>query len=253
MATPVLWHFPISHFNEKVRWALDWKGVPHVRQVLGPTYLPRALLATGQPRLPILFLDGRAIADSTRIIAALEERYPEKPLFPADPDERRRALAFEDYLDEEVGHAVRTALIGPAFKRDPAAAIRVLTTGMPAGHERTILIASRVFRAFYRSRHDINDATIAASRGKIAAAHDRVEAELSPAGCLAGDRFTVAALTAAALLGVLVAPPELQYQPPPPLPAEFMEYRAELANRPAMQWVAEVYRRHRGRSAEVVA
>jgi len=23
---PVLWHFPISHYNEKARWALDWKG-----------------------------------------------------------------------------------------------------------------------------------------------------------------------------------------------------------------------------------
>src|SRR5207245_1904438 len=25
---PVLWHFPISHYNEKARWALDWKGIP---------------------------------------------------------------------------------------------------------------------------------------------------------------------------------------------------------------------------------
>jgi len=24
---PVLWHFPISHYNEKARWALDWKGI----------------------------------------------------------------------------------------------------------------------------------------------------------------------------------------------------------------------------------
>ncbi len=56
MTTPVLWHFPISHFNEKVRWALDWKGVPHVRRALGASYLPRALWATGQPHLPILFV-----------------------------------------------------------------------------------------------------------------------------------------------------------------------------------------------------
>ena len=147
------------------------------------------MLATGQPRLPILFLDGRAIADSTRIIAALEERYPERPLYPADPEERRRALALEDFLDEELGHAVRTALLGPAFKRDPAAAIRVITTGMPASNARMMLAGSSVFRAFYRSRHAINDATIAASRAKIGAAIDRVEAELGPSGCLAGDRF----------------------------------------------------------------
>lgn len=29
MQTPLLWHFAISHFTEKARWALDWKGIPH--------------------------------------------------------------------------------------------------------------------------------------------------------------------------------------------------------------------------------
>ena len=59
---PVLWHFPISHFNEKARWALDWKRIPHVLRALALSYVPRALWATGQAKLPILFLDGKAIA-----------------------------------------------------------------------------------------------------------------------------------------------------------------------------------------------
>ena len=84
METPLLWHIPLSHFNEKVRWALDYKGIAHRRRVLGPDYLIRAWRATGQGKLPILWLDGRAIADSTRIIAALEERFPELPLIPRE-------------------------------------------------------------------------------------------------------------------------------------------------------------------------
>jgi hypothetical protein len=36
MDTPLLWHIPLSHFNEKARWALDYKGIAHRRQVLGP-------------------------------------------------------------------------------------------------------------------------------------------------------------------------------------------------------------------------
>src|SRR5262245_9222949 len=36
MDTPLLWHIPLSHYSEKVRWALDYKGIPHRRQVLGP-------------------------------------------------------------------------------------------------------------------------------------------------------------------------------------------------------------------------
>ncbi len=53
---PVLWHFPISHYNEKARWALDWKGIPHVRRALAMSYVPRALWTTGQAKLPILHL-----------------------------------------------------------------------------------------------------------------------------------------------------------------------------------------------------
>ena len=33
---PVLWHLEISHYNEKVRWALDYKSVAHVRRAVTP-------------------------------------------------------------------------------------------------------------------------------------------------------------------------------------------------------------------------
>jgi hypothetical protein len=42
MDTPLLWHIPLSHYSEKVRWALDYKGIAHRRRVLGPDYLIRA-------------------------------------------------------------------------------------------------------------------------------------------------------------------------------------------------------------------
>ena len=72
MSVPLLWHFPISHFNEKVRWALNWKRVPHRREALSASYPFRAWWATGHVTLPVLHLGGRAIRDSTAILAALE-------------------------------------------------------------------------------------------------------------------------------------------------------------------------------------
>ena len=36
MDTPLLWHIPLSHFNEKVRWALDYKRIPHTRRSMLP-------------------------------------------------------------------------------------------------------------------------------------------------------------------------------------------------------------------------
>ena len=49
---------------------------------------------------------------------------------------------------------------------------------------------------------------------KVAAGLDRIVGELGSSGYLAGSRFTVADLTAAALLFPLARPAELQYDYP---------------------------------------
>ena len=111
MTPPVLWQFRFSHFNEKARWALDWKGIAHVRRSLLPGFhVPRVLWMTGQRSLPVLVLDRETIHDSTRIIERLERLRPEPALYPADAGARRRALALEDFFDEELGPHVRRAL-----------------------------------------------------------------------------------------------------------------------------------------------
>ncbi len=249
--TPLLWHIPLSHYNEKVRWTLDYKGVAHRRQVVRSDYLWRAWRATGQGKLPILFLDGRAIADSTAIIAALEARYPEPALYPRDPAARARALALEDWLDEQVGPAVRAAIVTPLFQHDPDTALRLLMTGMGDQAYRTLRPLLRVFPAFYRFRHRITAAHLERDRATVAAALDRIEAERQPSGYLVGDAFTVADLTAAAMFAALLELPEIQYPVRVPLPASHREYRDSLARHPAARWIADIYRRHRGQSAEV--
>ena len=60
MEPPLLWHIPLSHFSEKVRWALDHKGIAHRRKRVGSNYLFKAWRATGHRTLPFLFLDARA-------------------------------------------------------------------------------------------------------------------------------------------------------------------------------------------------
>src|SRR5262249_3805141 len=105
---PVLWQFRASHFNEKARWALDWKGVRHERRSLLPgPHAPVVLWLTGQKSVPVLRLDGAMITDSTRIAPAPEERHPDPPLYPSDPALRRRALELEDFCDEEIGPHLR--------------------------------------------------------------------------------------------------------------------------------------------------
>jgi glutathione S-transferase len=251
MDTPLLWHIPLSHFSEKVRWALDYKGIAHRRRVLGPDYLIRVWRATGQGKLPVLWLDGRAIADSTRIIAALEEHYPEPPLYPGDSATRQRALALEDDLDDTLGPALRAAIVTPLFRHDPDIALRVLTTGMGPKAYRTLRPLLRIFPSFYRFRHSISESNLERDRAVVAAALDRIERAREGRAYLVGEAFTVADLTAAALLGALLQPPEMQYPLKVELPLYLRDYRATLLQHPAAQWAARIYRLHRGSSAEV--
>jgi glutathione S-transferase len=251
MDTPALWHIPFSHYSEKVRWALDYKGIAHRRRVLGSDYLIKVWRATGQGKLPVLWLDGRAIADSTRIIAALEEHYPEPPLYPRDTAARQRALALEDDLDETLGPSLRAAFVTPLFRHDPDIALRVLTTGMGSKAYPGLRRVLRVFPWFYRLRHKISESNLERDRATVAAALDRIEQARQGRAYLVNEAFSVADLTVAALLGPLLQPPEIQYPMQVELPAYLEDYRSMLLRHPAAHWAAGIYRLHRGHSAEI--
>ena len=90
-----------------------------------------------------------------------------------------------------------------------------------------------------------------AARQRTIGAMDRIAAEIQPSGYLVGDRFTVADLTAAALLAPLVMPKEFPYQPRTPVPKPFLEAREKLVDHPAFRWTAGIYGRHRGKSAAI--
>lgn len=252
MSEPLLWHFPISHYNEKVRWALDWKRVPHRRVVLSASYLWRARRATGRATLPVLQLDGRAIGDSTAIIAALEARYPDPPLYPRDAALRRRALELEDWFDEEIGHPVRT-LVVPALMEQGGAArtADVMMRGMHPGVRRFFRVVHPLFRRFYYARHGIDAASRAAAARIVKSGFERVAREAVRSGYLAGDAFSVADLTAASLLAPIVRPRGSIWAEIGDYPEPVELLILELRGTPAYRWVDEMYRRHRGESAEI--
>jgi glutathione S-transferase len=250
MDTPVLWQFTSSHFNEKARWALDYKRVRHTRRSLVPGFHVFTIKRmTGKTHVPVLQLDGKTISDSSRIIEELERAFPEPPLYPADADERRRALELEEYFDEELGPYIRRWLFHlmlpyPEFIRALFVSHASRTTQL--AHRAMTPLVGRVMRR----QMNISPATAEVARGKTIAAMDRLEKELRPSGYMAADRFTVADLTAAALLSPLVRPPEFPYRTSIAIPKPLAELRESLSAHPAFQWTLRTYRQNRGESAE---
>jgi glutathione S-transferase len=253
--TPVLWHLEISHYNEKARWALDYKGAEHVRRAVTPALQEvRARRLRAGRTVPILEMNGRAIGDSTKIIEAIERRWPEPPLYPADQEERSRALELEDYFDEECGPDIRRVLFADNLTEPDK--FRALLYG--ADHPRMVGLVtalSPLFSQVVKRSFRIRPETVEQSREKVRAAFDRLEAEVGPSGYLVGESFTVADLTAASILAIIVVPPEFPYikLPPDERTAESRRFRDSLKDRPGFTWVEDMYARHRGASAAVAS
>lgn len=94
-----------SHYVEKVRWALDFKGLSW-RAIDVVAYRKDEMRRFPCAQTVPLINDvatGTAISDSSPIMRYLDETYPEHPLFPDDPVERERAWQWMLRLDSTLG------------------------------------------------------------------------------------------------------------------------------------------------------
>jgi glutathione S-transferase len=245
---PTLWQIDVSHYSEKARWALAWKGVEHRRRSPVPgAHMVVALWLTrgAHYTFPVLSLDGRRIGDSTAIVAALEERYPDPPLYPADVAERRRALELEEFFDEELGPPIRQ-LAWHELGNDPETFEALMEETAPGPMARMSRASATYGRIFTRLRFRAgSDEGAEQARRKVLAALDRLEQELGEGEYLVGERFSVADLTAASLFYPLAQPEEGPI-PPGRLSAKgFERFREPLLERRGIKWVKEMFRRHR--------
>lgn len=242
----VLYQFAFSHYNEKVRWALDFKGLPREDRPLLPGFHARSVARrSGGPTSTPLLLDGqRAVSGSAAILEHLEARKPSPALFPEGPAEREEAARWVAWLDDEVGPAVRLALFHELLA-DTAYASRIFTTGQPAWK-------GALYRALFprmvpmlRERMSITEEHAAEARETIARALERVAQASAASGHLVGDRFGVADLTAGALLFPLYFPAQLGFELPAGRSASMEGWLARWRGSPGEAWVRALWRKYR--------
>lgn len=247
-----LLQFPYSPYNEKARWALDFKRVPHRRS----NYLPGPHIRTikkltGQSQTPVLHMDGNYICGSARILDELERRFPAPALYPGDPAERMKALKIQNHIDIEVGPKVRLALFSVMIE-EPGYMSRILTEGhSPAA--RLLYRASFPFakglirKANGLTGQDVIDEAFLLTRRAL----DEVWAMVANDGHTVAGQFTVADLAVAAILAPLADPPHPAMSRPKPMPPRLQDFLSEWRVHPAIEWVIATYRAHRPPSAEV--
>lgn len=100
----VLYRMAISHPSAAVRKMLELKRVEYELVEVVPLGQRLHLRLAGfrGGTVPALKLDGRKIQGSRAIAGALDERWPDPPLFPADAEFRARVQEAERWGEEEL-------------------------------------------------------------------------------------------------------------------------------------------------------
>ena len=95
-----LYRFPYSTNVERVALALAYKGIEVESVQVDPNDRSDVVRVSGQELVPVLVDGERVLFDSPVILAHLEERFPEPPLYPTDPARRAEVQVFLDWFNQ---------------------------------------------------------------------------------------------------------------------------------------------------------
>ncbi|MGH8512437.1 MAG: glutathione S-transferase family protein [Gammaproteobacteria bacterium] len=242
-----LYQFECSHYCEKARWALDYKGLAYRTRNLipGPHRLVTERLAP-RSHVPILVDGERVVQGSYEIIDYLDKRCPGARLTPAGASAAQEAHEWERYLDREIGVAIRCWFYFHALP-ERKLATRFLLQGAPWYGAPLYALIFPVVRRAMRSLMRIDAENAARSESQLRTALVHLNEALRGRRYLAGPGgFSRADLTACALLAPLCLPNAAYARD---LPKAVVAFRAEHEADPFFGWVIETYGRYRHRDA----
>jgi glutathione S-transferase len=250
MGVATLVTISFSHFCEKARWGLDRAGVRYVEEAHMPGFHRLAVRRTGSRRtsVPVFVTDGRAIGDSSEILAYANGVAPtERKLYPEDRRIAAEVEAIEERLDETLGPDLRRAMYFHVLP-ERSLVISLFSANAPRWQRVALRGVYPLLRRGMERFMKITEQSAAESIDHVRAVCDDLEKRLADGRpYLTGDRFTAADLTLAALAAPAVRPfehptrlPALDALPPP-----LAALVRELQERPLAAFVRRMYREHR--------
>lgn len=240
---PLLYQMAVSHYCEKARWALDYKGVAfEARNLLPGPHAKTAKKLSGKTQLPILKYGDDVVSNSSDILDYIDLKFPQQALMPEIESRQQEVRHWEKFADDELGADVRRvcyftlldnkdSLIGMLSQQGPWYGRLLLSTIYPKLKE----IMAKTMK--------VTAEETAKSQENVIKAVSKLGQELAGKRYLVGEQFTRADLAVSALLAPLCQPPEY----PVIWPSEKIEplatFQAELADQ--LEFVRENYRVHR--------
>lgn len=239
--------FPHSHYCEKARWALDYKGVPFENVAILPGFhVVTVRKFAPKTSVPVLLAGDEVVQGSSEIIDYLDKRFPSRSLTPIDVSESAECWEIESSMDEKLGENIRRVLYHSLL--DHSDFIRHCFTHSMAWPKKIIFsMFYPVLRRKIYTTYVISSSRVDQAKGDFEQAMNELEARLKGRQYLVADRFSRADLSVAAMLSLLVLPEEH------PLPwgeiphSEAREFCERYQHHPVADWVRQIYRNHRTR------
>lgn len=204
-----LYVIPLSHPAIAARLMLERKGIDHSVVELLSGFHRWTVRAWGFPdgTVPALRIDGRRVQGSRRISRVLDEVVPEPPLFPQDPDRRRRVEEAERWGESEL-QPVPRRLARWALARDSGVRRRLVElNGLP--FPRVGAMAILPLASYFARLSGADDATVRDDLSRLPATLDRVD-RLIEQGTIGGDQPNAADFQIAPSVRLLLTFPDLR-------------------------------------------
>jgi glutathione S-transferase len=240
----VLYQLAISHYCEKIRWALDYKGLDHRTETLLPGLHVAKTKKMGLKRsaLPVVRHGEALIQNSSDIITYLDNAFPERSLTPADSTLAREALEWEAMADEEIGPHVRRVCYHQLLEY-PDIVVPLLAHDSPWYGRVFFRLMFPKIREQMRRMMTINDTEARLSAVALDAALEKVQRRRAGREFLVGDQFSRADLAVGALLAPLRMPQQYGVPWPRTLPEPAAAVIDAYVGRVA--WIDDLYAKYR--------
>lgn len=242
-----LYTFSVSHFSEKIRWALDYAKLPYAERPLVPFFHVPTTLRLGGSKfttVPILVAGKERIQDSTRILEWLAANRPPFALMPTEPVERAEAMALEARFDKMGAHIIRFAYAETLDNADGV--LKLWTLDAKPWQARLLRLGYPALQRFFRKNSGISTASAQRAHSVVQENLDFIASRVSAdSPYLVGGKFSAADLTAAALLAPLVCPDQHSVYSQADYRAGIAAQVAAWQTHPAFAWVRQIYALHR--------
>ena len=252
-----LYTFPVSHFAEKVRWLLDYSGIPYqVVNWVPVIHAPAAYWLSGKRTVHFVVVsDGSkkvTVHDSTQIIEWVHQNFDQLELMPGDEKTYHEAMALEDQADS-FGDDVIRYMYAPMLEQ-PEDFIQVwgwesrkiyrhlLRSGLPAIRmllDRYLDFSNQGREAGLSRLHDF-----------FASLDLRLEGQQE---FLVGDQLSIADISVASLLAPVYAPDTHPVYGSTVFRRSLAAQHAEFSGYASFRWMQHLYGKYRLRRASKTA